>query len=88
MERWKGNGMPIRKPDQHLRGHLKSSIHLNYLSYANHLPHEFHLNSQLQMWRNFAISAQSSGTVAVKRDSIAAIGQGSGAQQNSFEESK
>ena len=64
----------------------KSSIHLNFLTYANHLHQEFYLKSQLQMWRNFAIAAQSSGTGAVKRDSIAAIGQGSGAQQNYIEE--
>lgn len=69
-----------------LRHVLESPIHLNFLSYANHLHQKIHLNSHLQMWLNFAIAAQSSGTVAVKRDSIAAIGQGSGAQQNHIEE--
>ncbi|MEO6610467.1 MAG: hypothetical protein ABIN69_18570 [Aestuariivirga sp.] len=62
------------------------AVSLTFLSCANHLHQKIHLNSQLQMWLNFAIAAQSSGTVAVKRDSIAAIGQGSGAQQNHIEE--
>jgi hypothetical protein len=59
---------------------------IKILKYANQLHQKLHLKSHLQMWRNFAIAAQSSGTVAVKRDSIAAIGQGSGAQQNHIEE--
>ena len=74
--------MPNLNPDHPLRRTPKPSIHLSFLSCANHLHHMIHLNSQLQRWRNFGIAAQSSGTVAVKRDSIAAIGQGSGAQQN------
>lgn len=72
-------------PNQRLASH-NLPLSLSFLSCANHLHQKIHLNSQLQMWRNFAIAAQSSGTVAVKRDSIAAIGQGSGAQQNHIEE--
>lgn len=74
------------KLDNCFRRMGKSSIHLNILSCANHLHQKIHLISQLPLWPNFAIAAQSSGTVAVKRDSIAAIGQGSGAQQNHIEE--